>query len=340
MSSILRLFSLIALLAPTTQDAQTMSAIRYHDFGPPDVLKLETVPRPVPAEGELLVKVHAAGVNPIDWKLRSSRSTRVQLPCTPGFDVSGVVDSTGAGVTTFKPGDEVFAMVDLRRGGCYAQYVIVKPTEAALKPAGATHTDAAGVPLVALTAWQALFDSARLDAGQTVLIHGGAGGVGSVAVQLAKAKGAKVIATASKENHDFLKSIGADQVIDYRTEKFDEIVKDADVVLDTVGGDTQTRSFAVLKKGGVLVSIVGRPDADLAKQAGVRAESILVHPDADQLAEIAKLIAAGKLKPVTTHVIPLKDAAKAHEQSETRHTRGKIVLEVVSPPAEKSEAEK
>jgi NADPH:quinone reductase-like Zn-dependent oxidoreductase len=220
-------------------------------------------------------------------------------------------------------------MIDLRRGGGYAEYAIVRAGEAAPKPARATHVEAAGVPLVALTAWQALFEQAKLERGQTILIHAGAGGVGSVAVQLAKWKGARVIATASAANHEFLRGLGADEVIDYRTQRFEDVAKDVDVVLDPVGGDTQDRSFGVLRKGGALVSIVGRPSEEKAKAAGVRAASMLVRPDAGQLAEIGKLIDAGAIKPVVTHVLPLAEAAKAHEQSETGHTRGKIVLEVV-----------
>jgi NADPH:quinone reductase-like Zn-dependent oxidoreductase len=250
---------------------------------------------------------------------------------TPGFDVSGVVETVGSDVKRFKVGDAIFAMVDLRRGGCYAEETIVRESEAAPKPTRISHTDAASVPRVALTAWQAMFDTAKLDAGQTILIHGGAGGVGSMAVQLAHWKGAKVTATASKENHEFLKQLGADQTIDYRTEKFEDIAKDVDVVLDTVGGETQARSFGVLKKGGILISIVGRPSEDKAKESSVRAAGILVHVDTGELAQIGDLLDQGKIKPVVTHVFPLADAAKAHEQSETRHTRGKIVLEVIRP---------
>jgi NADPH:quinone reductase-like Zn-dependent oxidoreductase len=326
--------SLMTLLAAADPGETTMRAIRIHDFGPPSVLQLEQCPRPAqPGDGEMLIRVHAAAVNPIDWKIRAGQAFKLPLPYIDGFDVSGVVESVGAKVTKFKVGDEIFAMLDLRRGGGYAEYAIVKEAEAATKPPKISHVDAASVPLVTLTAWQALFDTAKLDKGQTILIHGGAGGVGSAAVQLAKWKGAKVFATASKENLDFLKQLGADETIDYRAEKFEDRAKDVDVILDTVGGDTQTRSFASLKKDGILVSIVGRPSADLAEQHNVRVAGILVHTSGEQLAEIAKLIADGQFKPVANQVFPLADAAKAHEQSETRHTRGKIVLEVVPAPA-------
>lgn len=322
------MLSTLLLASILAAQPQQMSAIRVNEFGGPEVLKIESIDRPVPGDGELLVKVHAAAVNPIDWKIRAGG--RGTVPYTPGFDLSGVVEQVGGGAEKFKAGDAVYAMLDLRRGGAYAEYAIVKESEAAVKPAQASHVEAAAIPLVTLTAWQALFDTADLQANQTVLIHGGAGGVGSVAVQLAKWKGAKVIATASKENHDFLKEIGADVTIDYRSEKFEEIAKDVDVVLDTIGGETRERSWQTLKPGGMLVSIVGGPSQERAAAAKVRAAGILVKPDSAQLTQIAELIDSGKLKPIVTHRMPLADAPKAHQQSETKHTRGKIVLEVVA----------
>jgi NADPH:quinone reductase-like Zn-dependent oxidoreductase len=309
----------------------TMTAVRIHEFGGRDVLKVEQAPRPSPGTGEMLVRVHVAGVNPVDWKVRQSggRMLNVKLPFTLGYDVSGVVEEMGEGVSQFKAGDEVFAYLSLSRGGGYAEYAIVKFDEAAKKPKNVSHVEAAGVPLAALTAWQALFDTADLKEGQTALVHAGAGGVGVFAVQLAKWKGARVIATASKENHDFLKQLGVDEVIDYKSQKFADVVKDVDVVLDSVGGQTTTDSFKVLKKGGILVSIVGPPSRKAADEAGVRAAAILVKPSGEQLAQIAELIGEGKVKPVVGHVFPLAEVAKAHEQSETGHTRGKIVLRVV-----------
>lgn len=322
------MLSTLLLASILAAQPQQMTAIRVNEFGGPEVLKIEAVDRPVPGDGELLVKVHAAAVNPIDWKIRAGG--RGAVPYTPGFDLSGVVEQVGGGAGKFKAGDAVYAMLDLRRGGAYAEYAIVKESEAAAKPAKASHVEASAIPLVTLTAWQALIDTADLQANQTVLIHGGAGGVGSVAVQLAKWKGAKVIATASKENHAFLKEIGADVMIDYRNEKFEEIAKDVDVVLDTIGGETRERSWQTLKPGGMLVSIVGGPSQERAAAAAkVRAAGILVKPNSAQLMQIAELIDSGKLKPIVTHRMPLADAAKAHQQSETRHTRGKIVLEVV-----------
>jgi NADPH:quinone reductase-like Zn-dependent oxidoreductase len=311
-------------------DASQMTAVRIHDFGGREVLKVEQVARPKPGTGEMLVRVYAAGVNPVDWKIRAGHARGMikdGLPFTLGFDVSGVVEEMGEGLTQFKVGDDVFAYLSLTRGGGYAEYAIIKFSEAAKKPAKTSHVEAAAVPLAALTAWQALFDTAHLDKGQSVLIHAGAGGVGSFAVQLAKWKGAHVIATASKDNLDFLRQIGADEVIDYKNQKFHEIVKDVDVVLDPVGGQTQEDSFKVLKKGGILVSIVGPPSRQRAEELGVRVAAILVQPDGGELAQIAKLIDEGHVKPIVSHVFPLADVAKAHEQSETGHTRGKIVLQ-------------
>jgi NADPH:quinone reductase-like Zn-dependent oxidoreductase len=326
----------LTLADPATSPA-TMTAVRVHEPGGREVLKVEQVPRPSPAEGQILVRVHAAAINPVDWKMRKgfgrgrTRGSGAD-GFILGFDVSGVVEQVGPGVTKFKPGDAVFAMLSLQRGGGYAEYAIVKEDEAAMKPEKASHVEAAAVPLAALTAWQALFDTAHLEKGQTVLIHAGAGGVGHFAVQLAKWKGAKVIATASNDNLDFLRQLGADEVIDYRNQKFEDVAKDVDVVLDSIGGDTQARSFSVLKKGGTLVSIVGPPPQDKATAAGVRAAGILVKPNADELSQIGKLIDVGQVKAVVSKTFPLSEVAKAHEVSETGHARGKIVLQVAPAP--------
>lgn len=316
---------LIALLLAMLSAPPTMKAIPIQSFGGPEVLQVAEVPRPVPREGELLVRVHAASVNPVDTIARMGEAegiTGARAPYVPGFDVSGVVEKVGAGVTAFRQGDAVFAMLDLRRGGGYAEYAIVKVSEAARKPEGLSHRDAAAIPLTALTAWQALFDTANLQRGQTVLIHAGAGGVGTMAVQLAKWKGAKVLATASAANHDYLKKLGADVVIDYRTQKFEDVAKDVDVVLDPIGGDTQLRSLRMLKAEGKLVSLVGVMRAD------PRAKAILVKADGAQLARIAELASQKKLVPVVSYTFPLARAKDAHVQSESGRTRGKIVLEV------------
>jgi len=308
-----------------------MRAVQIAQFGGPDVLRVERVARPVPSAGELLVRVHAASVNPVDALARAGHAgdiTATRVPYVPGFDVSGVVEEAGAGVKAFRRGDAVFAMLDLRRGGGYAEYAIVKESEAARKPEKLAHTAAAAIPLTALTAWQALFDTAKLASGQTVLIHAGAGGVGTMAIQLAKWRGAKVIATASAANHEYLRRLGADVVIDYRAEKFEELARDVDVVLDPIGGDTQRRSLGVLKEGGILVSLVGLgPAARAAKN--VRATSILVVPHGEQLTRIAELVRDGKLTATVSHTFKLEQAKAAHEQIATGRTRGKIVLQVL-----------
>jgi NADPH:quinone reductase-like Zn-dependent oxidoreductase len=311
--------------------AASIRAVRMQAFGGPEVLRVEEVERPVPGEGEMLIRVVAAAVNPVDYQIRSGAARALvgaEVPYIPGFDVSGEVVEVGPGVGRFAAGDEVFALLDLRRGGGYAEYTIVRESEAADKPANASHAEAASIPLVALTAWQALFDTADLRGGQTVLIHAGAGGVGSVAVQLARWRGAIVIATASPHNHDFLREIGADVVVDYRTQRFEDFARDVDVVLDPIGGETQQRSLEVLREGGHLVSIVGLTPAARNPGRDIRTTSILVHPHAEQLGRIADLIEAGRLRPVVTHTFPLERAAEAHLQSESGTTRGKIVFQI------------
>ena len=326
-----------ALLSPGARAADasaTMKAVRAHDFGGINVLKYEDAPRPEPKENELLVRVIAAAVNPVDAKVRQGmfKMPGTQLPLITGYDVSGVVEKAGAKVTKFKTGDAVYAYLDLSRGGGYAEYAIVKENEAAAKPRSISHEQAAAVPLAALTAWQALIETAKLSEGQTVLIHGGSGGVGSFAVPIAKARGAKVIATASAANQDFLKELGADQAIDYRATKFEEVAKDVDVVLDTVAGDTLKRSYDVVKKGGFIVSILDMPAKAELDKRGIRGTAILVKPSSEGLAEIAKLIDAGKVKPFVSQTLPLAETASAHEAIETGHTRGKIVLRVADEP--------
>jgi NADPH:quinone reductase-like Zn-dependent oxidoreductase len=280
-----------------------------------------------------LIRVHAASVNAIDWKARAGYVKDyipLPLPFIPGWDVSGIVEAVGSGVAKFKKGDEVHARPDGTRNGkgTHAEYVVVKETEAALKPKSIDHVHAAAIPVVALTAWQALFDQAGLSKGQKILIHGAAGGVGSVAVQLAKWKGAHVIGTASGHNQAFLRELGVDEPIDYEKTRFEDVVHDVDVVLDTLGGDTLKRSWKVLRKGGILVSIVAPPSADEAAKHGVRSTFFSAHPSSSQLSEIAKLVDAGKLKPIVETVLPLFDARRAHELSETGHARGKTVLKV------------
>lgn len=311
---------------------ESMKAVRIHEYGGPEVLRFEEVPRPQPAARELLIRVHAAGVNPVDWKVREGYLKDLlpySLPFIPGWDVSGTIEAAGSGVTRFQEGDEVYSRPDIARDGAYATYIVVRESEVALKPRSVDHVHAAAIPLAALTAWQALFDVAGLSAGQKVLIHAAAGGVGSFAVQLAKWKGAHVIGTASQRNQSLLRELGVDEPIDYQNTHFDDVVHDVDVVLDTVGGDTQHRSWRVLKKGGILVSILSPPSEEEAAKHGARTGYVFVQPNSAQLTEIAKLVDAGKVKPVVETILPLADARKAQELSQTRHARGKIVLKVV-----------
>ncbi len=309
----------------------TIKAVRLHSFGGPEVLVLEEMPLPQAGVGEVLIRVHAAGVNPLDWKARAGHVKAWlphRLPLIPGWDVSGIVEEVASDVTAFKVGDSVYGMLDFMRDGAYAEYVAARTLNLALKPNSIDYTQAAAVPLAALTAWQSLFEVAGLKSGQTVLIHGAAGGVGHFAVQLAKWKEAKVIVTVSAGNENFLRELGADEVIDYRNIKFEKAVHDVDVVLDTIGGDTQLRSWHVLKRGGILVATLGISSPEAARDHGVRGEGVMVHPDAAQLTQIAVLIDAGTLKPVVSTILPLAEAARAHELSQTGHVRGKIVLQV------------
>jgi NADPH:quinone reductase-like Zn-dependent oxidoreductase len=309
-------------------EKMNMKAIRIHQYGGPEVLAQVEMQRPTPGLDEVLIQVHAASVNPIDWKLRAGQVKEVfplSFPSTLGWDVSGTVEEAGDNVTQFKRGDEVYALV---KGGGYAEYVVAKATVVAKKPRTLDHVHAAAVPVAGLTAWQALFEVAQLRAGQKVLIHAAAGGVGNFAVHLAKARGAYVIGTASSKNHTFLSDLGVDKAIDYQKARFEDAVGDVDLVLDTVGGETLERSFKVLKKGGILVSLVQPPSQESANKYGVRALFYGGHASSSDLAEIAKLIDDGKVKPVVETVLPLAEARRAHELSETRHARGKIVLKV------------
>ena len=306
-----------------------MKAIVAHEYGGPEVLRYEDAPVPEPKENELLVRVIASGVNPADPLIVSGKYARefgTHLPLIPGYDMAGVVEKIGAKIAKLKVGDPVYAY--LLWGGGWAEHTVTNEGEAAIKPKSLTFTEAAAVPLAALTAWQALVDTAQLHAGQTVLIHGGSGGVGSFAIQIAKARGARVLATASTANQDLLKELGADVAIDYTATKFEDAAKDVDVVLDPVGKDTLARSYGVVKKGGIVVTIVSRPDQAELDKRGIRGASLSSHPNANELAEITKLINEKKIRPIVTQVLPLAEAAKADEQAATHHTRGKIVLKV------------
>jgi NADPH:quinone reductase-like Zn-dependent oxidoreductase len=323
----------ITAIAAAQATNAMMKAIVVHEYGGPEVLKYEDAPRPEPKDNEVLVRMIAAGVNPVDALIRSGKYAKffgTTLPLIPGYDIAGVVEKTGAKVTKLKVGDPVYAYV--MWGGGYAEYAVATEGEATAKPKSLTFVEAAGVPLAALTAWQALIDTAKLSAGQTVLIHGGSGGVGSFAIQIAKARGAKVIATASTANQDLLKQLGADVAVDYTTTKFEDVAKDVDVVLDSVGKDTLARSYGVVKRGGFIATLVAQPDQAELDKHGIRGAPISVKPNSDELTEIAKLIEQKKIKPVISQVLPVTDAVKAQEQAATHHTRGKIVLKIADEP--------
>src|SRR5262252_96084 len=331
--------AVVAGILPTVSSAQsitrTMKAVIIHEYGGPEVLKFEDVPRPEPKDDQLLIRVVAAGVNPVDGMIRSGmfdKEGNRSFPIILGGDVAGVVERVGSKITKFKAGDPVFAYVSLDNSGGYAQYALVTEREVAAKPKSLTYVEAAAVPIAGMTAWQALVDTAKLSAGQTVLIHGGSGGVGSFAIQIAKARGAKVIATASTTNQEFLKQLGADVAIDYTKQKFEDVAKDVDVVLDSIGRDTLARSYGVVKKGGIIVSLVARLDQTELDKHGIHGATLSVDPNPDELAEIGKLIDQGKIKVVVSQTFPLSEAKRAQEQVATGHTRGKIVLKVADEP--------
>lgn len=304
-----------------------MKAIRIHEFGGPEVLKYEDIPDPHPGPGEIRIKIIAAGVNPMDWKVRRGYISSLHLPMIMGLDVAGTVDIVGEGEVSFKPGDEVFAKVGIGKGG-YAEYTVAHASEMAQKPESIGFVESAAIPTAGLAAWQSLFDLAGLEKGQSVLIHGASGGVGTFAVQFAKWKGAHVIGTASEKNAEFLKSIGADEVIDYKNQRFEDLVGNLDVVLDTIGGDTFERSWGVLRPGGFLVTTVASIPEGEPEKHGVRAKTLMTQSDGKELAQIASIIDERKIKPIVETVLPMADARKAHEMSEALHTRGKIVLRV------------
>jgi NADPH:quinone reductase-like Zn-dependent oxidoreductase len=323
----------LAVLAARADEKPMMKAVVAHEYGAPEVLKFEEFPRPEPKDDEALVRVVASAVNPADPLTLSGKYAQewgTNLPLIPGYDVAGVVEKVGAKVTTLKKGDAVYGYPTF--GGGWAEYVTVKEWEVAAKPKSLSFAEAAAVPMCALTAWQALVDVAQLHAGQTILIHGGSGGVGSFAIQIAKTRGVLVIATASTANQDLLKQLGADVAIDYSKTKFEDVVKDVDAVLDPVGRETLARSYGVVKKGGVVLDLVARPDPAELEKRGIRGAAIWVRPNAKDLSEIAHLIDAGKIKPIVTQVLPLSEAIAAQKHAETHHTRGKVVLRIAEEP--------
>ncbi|WGS17833.1 MULTISPECIES: NADP-dependent oxidoreductase [unclassified Bradyrhizobium] len=309
----------------------TMMAWRVHQFGSPEVMKFERVPRPEPGPGEVLVKVAAAGVGPWDGWIRSGKSALPQpLPLTLGSDISGEIVAMGPGDSELRTGDQVFGVTNSRFIGAYAEYAVASAGMVSNKPTSLSHVEAASVPVIAVTAWQALFDHAQLKAGQTVVIHGAAGNVGSYAVQLAHHAGVQTIATVSTGDISVARNLGANTVIDYRTHRFEEEVRNADAVIDLVGGETQDRSFQILRRGGKLISAVSRPDQDLAKRYGVEAAFFLVNVTSQYLTEIARFIDGGKLRTNVGAILPLTDAREAHLMLERvrPQPKGKIVLDV------------
>lgn len=314
----------------------TMRAISQNTHGGPEVLQEVRAPRPAPGPSEILVAVRAAGINPTDWKHRSAGLFLNRLPLVLGWDVSGVVVAVGFGVTLFQPGDEVFGMLPYPHGvGSHAEYV-VGPTRAfARKPAGIDHVQAGALPLAALTAYQALVDTAEIRADQRVLVHAAAGGVGHLAVQIAKAHGAHVIGTASAPKHEFLRELGADEVIDYREVDFTEATGDIDVVLDPLAGEVAARSLEVLRPGGTLVSLLPLHGevVEQASQRGIRATPVLVEADHAGMKAIAEMVEKGALRAHVEATFPLAEAAGAHALGETGRTTGKIVLTVAGPEA-------
>jgi NADPH:quinone reductase-like Zn-dependent oxidoreductase len=311
---------------------QSMKAIRIHGYGGSDVLIYEDAPRPSPGEGEVLIKIHATTVNPFDVAMRAGYMVgyfNLPLPLILGTDVSGIVEELGAGVTHLALGDSVYTRTGVGRDGAYAEYAVVPAADVVAKPKSLDHIHSAAIPHSTLTAWQALIELANLSEGQTVLIHGAAGGVGHIAVQLAQLRGARVIGTASM-NIDFLRQLGVEEVINYATTPFEEVAHDVDVVLDLIGGDTQNRSWSVLKRGGILVSTVQPPSEETAAAHGVRAQLVYSAPPIGKtLTEVAAMIDAGQVTPEVSKTFPLEEIRKAHELIEIKHTRGKIGIQVV-----------
>lgn len=303
-----------------------MKAVRIHAYGASNVLTLEDIPTPRPGDGEVLVKIQAASINPIDYKIREGK-VKQPLPMTMGRDLSGVVEDLGANVTGFAKGDAVFGLLGRDRGS-YADYVATRVDVLAAKPKNLGHDEAAAVPLAAITAFQGMVDHGGMRAGQRVLIHGGGGGVGHIAIQIAKARGCWVATTISGRDKDFVLGLGADKAIDYRTERFEDQLSDLDLVYDLIGGETQARSFAVLKPGGALISTLQEPDREKAREKNLRTAHYMADANRRELSDIAQLIEAGKIKPHVAARFALADAAKAQDKLEKEHVQGKIVLTI------------
>ena len=305
-----------------------MKAVVINEYGNNDVVQYLDVERPEPKAGEVLLQIHAAGVNPVDWKIRDGAGQRMgmTLPIHLGGEITGTVEQAGDGVENLQAGDAVYGII---KSGGFAEYAVAKAADLALKPASLDFVHTAAVPLGALTAWQAMFDVAKLTAGQKILITNSSGGVGSLAVQLAKNAGAHVTGMASARNEAFVRGLGVDEFVDYQKQAFEEIVKDMDVVFDTVGGDTFQKAFHCLKTGGFLVTSVAFPKEE-AQRYGVRAERVLCKPDAKELATIRELVDTGKLQARVATVLPLAEVKQALELSASGRAQGKIVLQIAA----------
>jgi NADPH:quinone reductase-like Zn-dependent oxidoreductase len=311
-----------------------MLAVRIHHYGKRDALSLDDIPVPETGPDELLVRVVAASVNPVDWKVREGYLAQMiphRLPLTLGWDLSGVVQAVGSDVQDWQPGDAVFSRPDLARDGSYAEFIAVRALECARKPRTISHVEAASLPLAGITAWEAMVTTARVQAGQRVLVHAGSGGVGSLAIQILKHLGATVIATTSGRNRTLVESLGADQVVDYTTTRFLDAVEPVDAVFDTLGGQVQEESWAILRPGGIQVSIISPPDEEKARARGLRGAFVFIGPNAPVLEQLAALVDGGKLRPIVGAEFALRDIAQAHALSESGRAVGKIVLYVGQP---------
>jgi NADPH:quinone reductase-like Zn-dependent oxidoreductase len=317
---------------PKKANPPSMKAWRVHEFGPPEKMVFEAIPRPSPAAGEVLIKVHAAGVGPWDAWIRAGKSALPQpLPLTLGSDLAGEVITVGSDVSGIAVGDQVFGVTNTQFLGAYAEYAIASASMLARKPSSLSFIEAASVPVVAVTAWQGLFDYARLEAGQTVVIHGAAGNVGAYAVQLARRARLRSVVTVGTKDIEDVKALGADKVVDYQTQRFEDEIRGADAVLDLIGGETQIRSFQILRRGGYLISTVSKPDQDRASQHGITAAFFLVDVTTERLRKIASLIDAGELKTRIGTILALADAREAHMMLDHRRAQpqGKIILRVI-----------
>jgi len=311
-----------------------MKAIRIHAYGGPELMQLEDAPVPPCGAGDLLVRVVAAGINPIDWKMRSgvmAAQVPKSFPITLGFDAAGVVTAVGGEVAGFELGDEICFYADFGHGGTYAEYVAVDASQVAKKPRTTSFANAAAMPMASQAAWTALIETGQVERGMRVLIHGGAGALGTVAVQLAKEHGAHVTATASGDGLALVKSLGADEVIDYRTQRFEQIAHDIDIVLDTLGGATQEASWTTMRKGGILVATAMPPSPERAAAASVRAVFVFTPPRGAVLAQLVERVDDGRLRIVVGQEFALADAARAHRLGENGKARGKMILHVAAP---------